>query len=181
MYTFKSNKLSLTGQFTHIKTDGEAYLIGGSARAEMFLHVSKKTVSPNDRDFTVIGGTYVSRDRKPRKEVRVEVDYEDQISLDSYFDSRDFTFNQVAVDRKGKVYATDKAVLAYKKGIIEAVVNHPSLREGARAIRFANEFGWILSPSLKRFIYDNILLIREEVVFKRYLRDGFDMEFNMSP
>lgn len=182
MKIYNMLKKNLSGFFTHIRTNGVPYIIGGVARNIYIAILTgdvSGNVSANDRDFTVVGpaGTCFRTDKRPRNKKRIEVEYDaPHASLISFFLSRDFTFNQVAVGQDGRVYVSDEAVFAYRqKRIVSA--QSPTLRLGARAIRFKNELGWEIETSLVKYIEEHINAIKSEDVFQRYLRQGFNMEF----
>ncbi len=167
---FKQFEVSLLGHFDAIRTDGEVFAIGGAVRSLL-----RKSRSVSDYDFTVVGGTYFEKNFHTGGSHRVEVDNTANVNetLADYMSSRDFTINQVAVDREGTLYITEEALRDYSDGVLRPV--HPenlSIREGARAIRFSQEYGLAPTSELAAFCREHRKEIKEERVFHRYLREG---------
>ena len=159
---------SVQGHFDAISTDGKVLIIGGAVRSIIF----GGTIS--DYDFTIIGGTDYEFNFRTFGRHRVEVDYcANQIkSLEEYFSTRDFTINQIAIDSKGVLYCTQEALDDAKNRILRPVhPNNLSIREGARAIRFSQEYDLTPVNSLREFCRVHRKEIKEERVWKRYLRE----------
>ena len=159
---------SVQGHFDAISTDGKIFIIGGAVRSIIF----GGTIS--DYDFTIIGGTAYEFNFRTFGRHRVEVDHcANQIeSLEEYFLTRDFTINQIAIDSKGVLYCTQEALDDARNRILRPV--HPnslSIREGARAIRFSQEYDLTPVNSLREFCRVHRKEIKEERVYRRYLRE----------
>lgn len=163
----------LVGRFQHVHvTGGRAYLIGGVCRALM------AGAPIHDFDFTVIAEgdierCYYTLDRSPKGDDRIEVEHDaPHASLADYFRTRDFRVNQVALDSKGYLWLTQRGAEDWRKRRLVSVSSRISLREGARAVRFANELQLTCSPSISNFIQKYEEEIRRESVFRRYVRQG---------
>lgn len=163
----------LVGRFQHIHVKGgRAYLIGGVCRSLM-------TGSPiNDFDFTVIANGAVARcsytiDGAPKGDNRIEVEHDaPHASLVDYFRTRDFRVNQMALDSQGYLWLTRGGAEDWRKRRLVSVASKISLREGARAVRFAKELRLTCSPAISQFIRQYEREIRSESVFRRYARQG---------
>jgi hypothetical protein len=178
---------SYSGRFhhTHCKKSGmKLYLIGGGARGLLLSFLTgTQAPKPNDFDWTVIGeGDYsdIIWDRNPKKQNRIEIESEAPHSdLKSYFKSRDFAINQVAVDSKGNLYATKKALESFKRKILylaEGRKEELTPREAVRACRFCMEYNLKMSPSLLKEVKKHKNSMVHEDVYHRYIQQGWDLE-----
>lgn len=160
--------MPLTGHFDAIRTNGEPYAIGGSVRGLLY----NRPVS--DYDFTIVGGDKYKTVFRTAGSHRVEIDDTavENKSLEDYFSSRDFTLNQIAVDRFGNLYMTEAAMEDIRSGVLRPVNPEAlTIREGARAIRFSQEFHLTPVDSLRAFCKEHRKEIKHEGVWFRYLRE----------
>ncbi|RKY30293.1 MAG: hypothetical protein DRP74_07315 [Candidatus Omnitrophota bacterium] len=167
---------SVVGRFHHVHTDGRPMIIGGAARIALLAVLGMEAwAKPDDWDFTVIGGSYVSKDYRPRGSSRVEIEWEaPHPTLSHFFKTVDLSINQVAVSAQGFIFATKNAVKAWKNRVISlAHAGSATPREAVRAIRFSLEYNLQIAPSLledvKSFSYEDLNRM-EYFLIERYSR-----------
>jgi hypothetical protein len=184
-----SNFKNYSGRFHHVHFEGtgmKLYLIGGGARGWLLSVVKgdgAPSSEPNDFDWAVVGrGDYsaIRWDCHPKKKNRIEIESgSPHPDLESYFKSRDFAINQVAIDSKGNLFATKKALDSFRKGVLYLAEGRKEAltpREAVRACRFSMEYSLKMPASLRAQVLNLREEMVEEPVFRRYTLAGWDLE-----